>query len=272
MTDRRERRREAGFTLVEALFATLLIAVILGMIATVTAQWLPNWNRGMARVERVELVAAGLERLVGDIAAAEFVSAGDANAPPLFDGAELSLTLVRTALGPNAGPGLEVVRIAELADDRGPSLVRMTAPFVPTAEDNRTGEQFAFANRVAVVRSPYRVSFAYAGLDGVWRATWRREAQLPHMVRISVRRCGHRAHACRIDHRPRARRIAGALRHGDNAGGVPGPWRRADHRRVEHRPLGRHDSLNSDGPLACSRGSLATNGLLALSSWRCCGF
>lgn len=187
MTDRRERRREAGFTLVEALFATLLIAVILGMIATVTAQWLPNWNRGMARVERVELVAAGLERLVGDIAAAEFVSAGDANAPPLFDGAELSLTLVRTALGPNAGPGLEVVRIAELADDRGPSLVRMTAPFVPTAEDNRTGEQFAFANRVAVVRSPYRVSFAYAGLDGVWRATWRREAQLPHMVRISVR-------------------------------------------------------------------------------------
>ena len=31
------------------LLATLLMTVILGALATVTAQWLPNWNRGMAR-------------------------------------------------------------------------------------------------------------------------------------------------------------------------------------------------------------------------------
>ena len=41
----------AGFTLVEALLATLLMMVIVGALATVTAQWLPNWGRGFAHIE-----------------------------------------------------------------------------------------------------------------------------------------------------------------------------------------------------------------------------
>ena len=66
-------RRRRGFTLIEALFATALMGAILAALATVTAQWLPNWNRGFARVQRNELLALGLERLVADLAAAEFV-------------------------------------------------------------------------------------------------------------------------------------------------------------------------------------------------------
>ena len=54
---------EAGFTLIEVLMATLLMTVILGALATVTAQWLPSWNRGMARVQRAERLAIGLERI-----------------------------------------------------------------------------------------------------------------------------------------------------------------------------------------------------------------
>ena len=73
------RRRIAGFTLVEALLATALMGAILAAIATVTAQWLPNWNRGFERVQRVELLALGLERIVADLAAAEFVTAGAAS-------------------------------------------------------------------------------------------------------------------------------------------------------------------------------------------------
>lgn len=38
----RGRTRVAGFTLIEALVATLLMAMILSALATVTAQWLPN--------------------------------------------------------------------------------------------------------------------------------------------------------------------------------------------------------------------------------------
>src|SRR5436190_14068418 len=86
----------AGFTLVEALLATALMGVILAAIGTVTAQWLPNWNRGFARVQSSETLAAGLERIVADLAAAEFVTAGAGIRQPVFDGTELSVTFLRT--------------------------------------------------------------------------------------------------------------------------------------------------------------------------------
>jgi prepilin-type N-terminal cleavage/methylation domain-containing protein len=65
------RGGEAGFTLIEVLLATLLMTVILAALATVTAQWLPNWNRGMAHVQRAERLAIGLDRIVADLAVAE---------------------------------------------------------------------------------------------------------------------------------------------------------------------------------------------------------
>ena len=179
--------RNAGFTLVEALVATLLMAFILGALATDTAQWLANWDRGFIRAQRVELLAAGLERVVADLAAAEIVSMGGGYDPPLFDGAALSVTFVRTALGPNTSHGLEVVRIGETADSRGPALVRMTAPFVPFTASVRAADQLSFANPVVIIRAPYRVSFSYAGTDHVWRETWRGAKQLPRAVRVSVR-------------------------------------------------------------------------------------
>ena len=43
---------------------------------------------------------------------------GDAKVP-LFDGAELSVTFLRTALGPSARPGLEFIRLIEKADAQG---------------------------------------------------------------------------------------------------------------------------------------------------------
>ena len=85
--------------------ATALMGAILSALATVTAQWLPNWNRGFARVQRTDSLALGLERLVADVSAAEFVPGGRETLKPYFDGTELSLTFIRTALGPNARAG-----------------------------------------------------------------------------------------------------------------------------------------------------------------------
>ena len=96
------------------------MGAILAAIATVTAQWLPNWNRGFERVQRVELLALGLERIVADLAAAEFITAGANIRQPVFDGTELSVTFLRTALGPNTRPGLELVRIQEIGSEQGP--------------------------------------------------------------------------------------------------------------------------------------------------------
>jgi general secretion pathway protein J len=183
---RRGHPHVAGFTLIETLIATALMVAIISALATVTAQWLPNWNRGFARVQRTELASVGLERIVADLAAAKFIVPSSVAKAPLFDGAELSVTFVRSALGPNTRPGLEVVRIAETADQRGLAMVRASAPFLPRAPDG-SGAEPSFGAAVVLVRAPYRVSFSYAGEDRVWRSTWRDVATLPTAVRVLLR-------------------------------------------------------------------------------------
>jgi general secretion pathway protein J len=182
-TPRRALADEAGFTLIEVLMATLLMTVILAALVTVTAQWLPNWNKGMARVQRAERLAMGLDRIVADLSVAEMIpSNGDAKMP-LFEGAELAVTFVRTAVGPNARPGLEIIRFIEKADSQGLAMVRERAPFTPMASD----AQIRFADQVVLIRSPFRVTFSYAGPDQVWQPNWRSQMQLPDRIRIAVR-------------------------------------------------------------------------------------
>jgi general secretion pathway protein J len=180
---RRTAAGEAGFTLIEVLMATLLMTVILGALATVTAQWLPNWNRGMARVQRAERLAIGIERIAADLAVAEMLPINGSSKTPLFEGSELSVTFVRTAVGPNARPGLEIIRLIEKADDQGLALVRERTPFAPMPTD----AQIRFADQVVLIRSPFRVTFSYAGPDQVWQPVWRGQKQLPDMVRIAIR-------------------------------------------------------------------------------------
>jgi general secretion pathway protein J len=177
----------AGFTLLEALIATALMGTILAALATITAQWLPNWNRGFARVQRNDHLALGLERLVADLAAAEFVPLGRDTREPFFDGADISVIFVRTALGPNAGPGLETVRIAEIGSEGGPIMVRTRATFVPVGADTNNRSQPNFTDPVVLMRAPYRLLFSYAGPDRIWQDTWRRAAQLPRAIRLTLR-------------------------------------------------------------------------------------
>jgi general secretion pathway protein J len=176
-----------GFTLLEALVAVALMGVLLATLATVTAQWMPSWKAGFDRVQRADLLGLGLDRIVADLAAAEFVSPGGENARPLFDGTPSSVTFVRSAIGPNASAGLEIVRLAETDDARGGVLVRARVPFVPvTATDLDTGE-LEFTNPIVLVRPPFHVSFAFAGSDRIWQETWHDVMQLPQAVRVTVR-------------------------------------------------------------------------------------
>jgi general secretion pathway protein J len=177
------RAAEAGFTLIEMLIALLLMGFVLTSLVAITAQWLPNWHRGMARVQQDERFAFGLNRFVEDLSVAEMVPASKLVKSPLFEGTELGVTLVRTAVGPNSHPGLEVVRFREFADARGPAFIRETAPYVPADP----GVQLRFNNPVILIRAPYRVTLAYAPSDGTWAPTWHDPGQLPRSVRITVR-------------------------------------------------------------------------------------
>ena len=173
-----------GFTLLEALVAVALMGVLLATLATVTAQWMPSWKAGFDRVERVDLLGLGLDRIVADLAAAEFVSTGGENARPLFDGTPSSVTFVRSAIGPNASAGLEIVRLGETDDARGRVLVRARVPFVPVTAQAQ--DELEFTNPIVLVRPPFHVSFAFAGSDRIWQEAWH-DVKLPDAVRVTVR-------------------------------------------------------------------------------------
>lgn len=181
------RDGEQGFTLIEALAALALTGLVLSALATLTAQWLPNWNRGFDRIQQSELIGISMQRIAADLAAAEFVPANRATRKPLFDGTALSVTFVRTALGPNAGIGLDVVRISEGTDHGRLVTIRSRAPFAPLPSGLSPSEQIRVADPVVLLRPPLRMSFAYAGPDRVFRDEWHDKDQLPAAIMLTVR-------------------------------------------------------------------------------------
>lgn len=184
-SDVRTRHAQRGFTLFEALIALALMGLIMGSLASVTAQWLPSWNRGLVRVQRNEQVAIALDRLVADLSAADYVASGRSNGP-LFRGEAKGVMFIRSVVGPNGRPGLEIVRIAETTDSRGPLLVRTRAPFAVLPNGDPLLDSIPFGDPVVLLRAPLRVGFSYAGPDGKWASKWP-IGELPASVRLEVR-------------------------------------------------------------------------------------
>jgi len=185
--NRRLRNSKAGFTLLEAVVAMALMVTIITLLGMITGQWLPNWNRGFTRVQTSELLANGLERIVNDLAAAQFVSLNRETRYPLFDGTPRSVMFVREALLPAAVPTLEIVRIAETAGAGGPVVARMRAPFTPVMKGGvRQRGEPTFTDPVVLLRPPYRLAFSYAGRDRIWRDAWREQIELPKAIKLTV--------------------------------------------------------------------------------------
>src|SRR5215469_18152388 len=176
------RQAELGFTLIEALVALALTGLVLSALATLTAQWLPNWNRGIDRVQQSESIGISMQRITADLAAAEFVPANRSSKKPLFEGSALSVTFVRTAIGPNAGIGLDVVRIGETTDRKQLVTVRTRTGFTPLPQGASPSETIHLTDPVVLLRAPLRLSFAYAGPDRIFHDDWHDEEKLPATI------------------------------------------------------------------------------------------
>jgi general secretion pathway protein J len=182
-----DRDGEAGFSLIEVLVALALMGLVLSSLATITAQWLPAWNRGVDRIQRTEMLGLALRRISDDLAAAEFVYANREQRQPLFEGSELAVTFVRSAIGPNAPRGLDVVRIGETANGRDLLLLRSRARFAPSPVGASPWDYLHLTDPVVLLGPPFRLSFAYADRDLVWQPVWHDVERLPAMVRVTVR-------------------------------------------------------------------------------------
>src|SRR5260370_38789768 len=128
---KKKRDSEAGFTLIETLVALALTGLVLSALANITSQWLPNWNRGVDRIQRSESIALALQRIGADLAAAEYVPPNRERPQPLFEGYELWIKLVRRQLPPNAKPGLIRGRIGITADGTVARTGRQCTPVAP---------------------------------------------------------------------------------------------------------------------------------------------
>jgi general secretion pathway protein J len=95
--------------------------------------------------------------------------------------------LIRVANAPGTTQHLEFVKIAETVDERGFALVRSHAPFKPLDPNRPIEAQLYFADPVVLIRAPFRVSFAFAGPDRLWRTSWQEPVLLPAAARIEVR-------------------------------------------------------------------------------------
>ncbi len=125
--------------------------------------------------------------MAADLEAAEFVTPNSASRAPIFLGAVM---FVRVANAPGIAPRLEFVKLAETADERGFALVRSHAPFKPLDPDRPFEQQLYFADPVVLIRAPFRVSFAFAGADRLWQASWRDPALLPSAAHARFRGFG----------------------------------------------------------------------------------
>jgi len=177
---------ERGFTLIEALVALVLTGLVLSAMASLTAHWLPNWNRGIDRIQQSELIGISMQRIAADLSAAEFVPASRETKKPLFEGSASSVTFVRTAIGPNAGVGLDVVQLGETTDAGRLITVRSRIPFTPRPAGVSSSGQIR-ADPVVLLRPPLRMTFAYAGPDHVFRDSWHDMDKLPAAIMLTVR-------------------------------------------------------------------------------------
>ena len=171
---------QAGFSLLEALAAVAVTAAVLSGLATIAGQWMPNWRHGFLALQTADLVGLALDRIVEDVASAEYARMDAGQGAPLFRGEAGAVTFVRQAIGPSAGPNLEIVRIAETDTAAGVEVERAHASFAP-------GALGALRDAVTLLRPPLRLVFAYAGPDGQWRPQWAGDAKLPRAVRLTVR-------------------------------------------------------------------------------------
>ena len=187
--------RLAGFTLVEALAALAVAAVILVATAALMRNVVLHFDRGTRGVDEAERVLLAVERLSGDFGSARFVARMSETGPAVAFMAERARgekparVVFVGARSVASGPqGDEVVVLTVERDGDVTRLLRRRAGW---GGPRAAFEDVAAQDAVVLLEGRFDINFAFARLmpDGAlgWSNEWLDEQLLPRFVRLILR-------------------------------------------------------------------------------------
>jgi general secretion pathway protein J len=187
--------RLAGFTLVEALAALAVAAVILVATAALMRNVALHFDRGTRGVDEAERVLLAVERLSGDFGSARFVARMSETGPAVAfmgeraSGEKPARVVFVGARSVASGPqGDEVVVLTVERDGDVTRLLRRRAAW---GGPRAAFEDVAAQDAVVLLEGRFDINFAFARVmpDGAlgWSNEWRDEPLLPRFVRLILR-------------------------------------------------------------------------------------
>lgn len=184
-------RSDAGFTLMEVLVSLVLLALVLGLLASGLRYAQSTWD-ATARLDELagaEMAEAFIRaRLVEAMPLYEQRRAGTVRA--LFQGADDAMSFVAPAPNGPAGAGLYRYTLEAAAGAGRRALVVGLAPHLPSASDSVLERPL---DRYELMRNIRSVSFRYFGrgeprAEPAWHTAWTRTDAMPSLVQIAIAR------------------------------------------------------------------------------------
>ena len=192
---RAHTERRHGFTLVEALAALAIAAVIIAATSALVHNVALHFDHGTRGVSEGERLILAVERLAADIGSARFVTRmSEGSAALAFIGEPATAAQPARMIFVSAGgvaanaSGEEVVSLTtEQAEDVA-RLVRRRAPWLGP----RTRfEDIRLQDPVVLLEGKFFISFAFGRISQdnglAWSDDWRGQASLPRFVQLTLR-------------------------------------------------------------------------------------
>jgi general secretion pathway protein J len=190
------KRREDGFTLVEALAAVAITALLVSLMFPIVAQWLGSLARNQQALDGEDQLLRSTIALQADLEDMIILPLNDevkaTGSPPIvFRGDVRGVMFPQMRIGGEAAwrPMLIGWTIDRLPDGQE-ALVRRSSPYDPALRD---ADPHTFTSQVPLIASKDGIRLTYVGRDGAHADQWSGQTEPPAIVLVEFGRPGARA-------------------------------------------------------------------------------
>ncbi len=183
---RSRKRTEAGTTLIEALAALAITALLVAVFVPFVSQIIGRWTTGQKVVEDADQVMRAIVRLQAEFATAERVTTPAADGTTVnlyFRGDSDAVVFAHALPGTTPPTQLETVAFTIDAADGATVLVRRTGDF---AAEQIGADPRTLKSPNAVISGAYRMHFDYVAADGTRLPEWHARPDPPARVELTL--------------------------------------------------------------------------------------